>query len=59
MGARISEAMIKAKKLMVDKHMTANEAAKVSGLTASAIYMSAWYKDFKRTKQGVYGAKKI
>lgn len=47
MAARESEAMKRAKTLVMVKGLTAYAAAKQVGLTRHAIYMSQWYKDFK------------
>ncbi len=48
MAARESEAMKKARKLVMEKGLTPYAAAKQAGLTRSAIYMSAWYKEWKK-----------
>lgn len=48
MGAHQSKAMQKARKL-VESGMSAYQAANESGITRSAIYMSAWYKALKAT----------
>lgn len=50
MGAKQSEAMKKAKKLITEGGHTAYAAAKACGLTRSAIYMSNWYKEWKNAK---------
>lgn len=50
MGARESEAMKQAKVLVLEKGMNAAHAAKKVGLTKSAIYMSRWYREYKKTK---------
>jgi hypothetical protein len=51
MAAHESEAMKKARKLVIEKGMTAYAAALKVGLTRSAIYMAPWYKDFKRAQK--------
>jgi hypothetical protein len=48
MGARLSEAMLKARKLILEERMTPYAAAKATGITKQAIYMSAWWKDRKK-----------
>lgn len=45
MGAKESEAMKKAKKLVLEKGMNAAQAARQVGLTKSAIYMTRWWKN--------------
>lgn len=50
MGARESEAMRQARGLVTERGLTAYAAAKQVGLSKSAIYMSAWYKDRKNAK---------
>lgn len=51
MGAKVSAEMLAAKELITNQGMSAYEAAKVSGITASAIYMSDWYKKWKLAQQ--------
>jgi len=48
MGAKESEAMKKAKKLVLEKGMNASQAAKKVGLTKSAIYMKRWWNEYRR-----------
>ncbi len=48
MGAKESEAMKKAKKLVLEKGMNAAQAAKKVGLTKSAIYMTRWWNEYRR-----------
>jgi len=45
MGAKESEAMKKAKILVLEKGYNASQAAKKVGLTKSAIYMTEWWKN--------------
>jgi hypothetical protein len=47
MGAKVSDAMKKARKLVTEKGLTPYAAAKQCGLTRSAIYMVTWYKEWK------------
>jgi len=49
MGARESEAMGKARHMVMVDGLTPYEAAKRTGLTRSAIYMSGWYKEWRGT----------
>lgn len=51
MGAKVSAEMERARKLVTSEGMSPYEAAKVAGITRSAIYMSKWYKEFKRVEQ--------
>ena len=50
MGAKQSPQMVEAKRLVVECGLTAYAAAKQAGITAEAIYMSPWYKEFKNAK---------
>lgn len=50
MGAKESEAMKRAKKLVLEKGMNAAQAARRVGLTKSAIYMTRWWNEHKKTK---------
>lgn len=47
MGARESAQMVEARRLVTECGLTAYEAAKRAGITRSAIYMSAWYKQWR------------
>lgn len=47
MAAKVSAAMVKARKLVTEKGVTPYAAAKECGLTRSAIYMAPWYKKWK------------
>ena len=47
MAARESDAMKKARKLIVKDGLTAYAAAKQTGISRNAIYMSHWYKQWK------------
>lgn len=51
MGAKVSAEMLAAKELVIAHGMSAYEAAKVAGITKSAIYVSKWYKEFKHAQQ--------
>lgn len=51
MGAKVSAQMLAARKLVTDQGLSAYEAAKVSGISSSAIYMSDWYKKWKLEQQ--------
>lgn len=51
MGARQSPQMVEAKRLVTQEGLTAYAAAKQAGISAEAIYMSAWYKQFKTTNR--------
>ncbi len=52
MGAKESTEMVKVRKLVMEKGMTAYAAvAKVGNISRSAVYMSGWYKTW-RAKQG-------
>jgi ACT domain-containing protein len=48
MAARESATMVEARKLVTKKGLTPYAAAKKVGLTRSAIYMSPWYKAWKK-----------
>lgn len=50
MGAKTSPEMLKAREHIL-RGASAYEAAKLSGVTRSAIYMSKWYKEFKHAQQ--------
>jgi predicted transcriptional regulator len=47
MAPRESEAMMKAKDLVVNEGLTPYLAAKLVGLSPSAIYMTDWYAKWK------------
>ena len=51
MGAKVSDAMVKARKLVTEGGYTPYSAAKECGLTRSAIYMAPWYKEWKHAQQ--------
>lgn len=51
MAAKESEAMKKARKLVMQEGFTAYAAAQQTGLTRSAIYMAPWYKEWKMKQQ--------
>ena len=51
MAAKESEAMKKARKLVTEKGLTPYAAAQKVGLTRSAIYMTPWYKEWKKAQQ--------
>jgi len=51
MGAKVSAEMLAAKDLIVNQGLSAYEAAKVAGISSSAIYMSDWYKKWKLEQQ--------
>lgn len=50
MAALESEAMKKARDLIINKGMKAYRAGNLSGITPSAIYMAPWYKAWKAEK---------
>lgn len=50
MGARESAAMVEARRLVIEEGHTAYAAAKATGLSRSAIYMSKWYKIWSKKK---------
>lgn len=51
MGAKVSDAMVKARKLVTEEGHTPYSAAKACGLTRFAIYMAPWYKEWKLAQQ--------
>jgi len=51
MAAKVSAAMVKARKLVTEGGYTPYAAAKECGLTRSAIYMAPWYKEWKAAQQ--------
>lgn len=51
MAAKVSAAMVKARKLVTEKGATPYAAAKECGLTRFAIYMAPWYKEWKAAQQ--------
>jgi len=51
MAAKVSAAMVKAQKLVTEKGMTPYAAAAKVGLTRSAIYQAAWYKEWRDGKK--------
>ena len=50
MAAKVSAEMLKAKKLVLEKGMTPYAAAEKAGITRSAIYQAAWYKEWRYKK---------
>ena len=51
MGAKQSSEMTKVKKLVVDQGYTPCAAVKkVGNITRNAVYMSAWYREWKIAK---------
>jgi hypothetical protein len=48
MGAKESLAMKHARNLIIKKKMRAATAARIAGVTANAIYMAKWYKEWKK-----------
>lgn len=50
MAARESAAMVKARKLVTERGLTAYAAALKVGLTRSAVYMAPWYKAWRASK---------
>ncbi len=48
MAAHESAAMVKARKLVTEQGLTPYAAAQKVGLTRSAIYMTPWYKEWKK-----------
>lgn len=46
MGARESQAMVRARKLVLGG-MNAAQAASKTGITRQAIYMSRWYREYQ------------
>lgn len=48
MGARLSDAMLKARKLVLGQGLTPYAAAKATGISKQAIYMSSWWKGRKK-----------
>lgn len=51
MAAKESDAMKKARELVVQEGLTPYAAAQQTGLTRSAIYMAPWYKEWKLKEQ--------
>lgn len=51
MAAKESAEMVKARKLVTEKGLTPYAAAQKVGLTRSAIYQSAWYKEWRDGKK--------
>lgn len=49
MGAKVSKEMLKARRL-IEQGFTAYEAAKQSGVTKQAIYVSKWWKERNNAK---------
>jgi len=47
MPARESAAMARARKLIIEKGLTAYAAAQKVGISRSAIYMAPWYRKWK------------
>lgn len=47
MGAHESEAMRKARDLVLNQSVTPSEAARQSGISISAICKSMWYREWK------------
>lgn len=52
MAPRESMEMKAARAFVINEGKNANEASKLSGISRSAIYMSLWYKKFKKEKNG-------
>lgn len=50
MAALESDAMKKARNLVINEGMTAYKAGNLSGISPSAIYMAPWYKAWKANK---------
>lgn len=50
MGAKTSPEMLKARKL-IEAGVTPAEAARRASVTANAIYISPWYKEWKAGKE--------
>jgi hypothetical protein len=53
MGAKESSEMKKARDLIINNNMSVCAAAKDAGITYAAIYMSRWYKEWKKAKNKV------
>ena len=51
MAAKVSAEMLKAKKLVMEKGLTPYAAAAKAGITRSAIYQAAWYKELRDAKK--------
>jgi DNA-binding transcriptional regulator LsrR (DeoR family) len=51
MGAKESEAMKRARELILVQGMNQNQAAKAVGLTRGAISRSAWYRKYVEDKE--------
>lgn len=51
MGAKISAAMVKAKKLVIEQGVTPCAAAKQCNITRQSIYMAPWYKTWKAAQK--------
>lgn len=47
MGAKTSSAMIKARRLVESGKASPAEAARKTGLSATAVYQSPWYRELK------------
>lgn len=50
MGAKQSQEMVRAKRMVLGG-MSAYAAAKAVGITRHAIYMSAWYREWRDEKK--------
>lgn len=48
MGAKVSAQMMAARRLVTEQGMTAYKAAKLAGVSPSSIYMSKWYKEYRK-----------
>lgn len=48
MGAKVSAQMQAARQLVTEQGVTPYRAAKLAGISPSAIYMSKWYKEMKK-----------
>lgn len=58
MAAKVSAAMVKARKLVTEKGVTPYAAAQQTGLTRSAIYMAPWYKEWKACQKSPTNARR-
>lgn len=53
MGAKESEEMKKARDLIINEGVPVCAAAKNAGITYSAIYLSKWYKEWRKNRKYV------
>ena len=51
MGARMSVAMVHAKKLITKHGYSVRDAADATGISRPAIYMAPWYKAWKAAQK--------